>query len=76
VYLDRQGAGAFHPLPSPNRSLDKTSMRMACLSTHLALPQVVCCHTETGLELSIAEHQSGKKSYDSWQGILNFFYFS
>ncbi len=36
------------PLPSPSRNLDKAFQRMARLSTHLALPQAVCCHTETG----------------------------
>ncbi len=37
--MDRQGASAFHPLPSPDRNLDKTSLRMAHLSTNLTLFQ-------------------------------------
>jgi len=56
VYLDRQGASALHPLPSPSRSLDKASLRMARPSTHLALPQAVCYHTKTGPKLFAAEH--------------------
>jgi hypothetical protein len=56
VYLDRQGASVFHLQPSPNRSLDKASLCMAHLSTHLALLQATCCHTETGLELFAVEH--------------------
>ncbi len=40
----------------PSRSLDKTSLCMARLSTHLTLPQVVCCHTEIRLEFFAAEH--------------------
>ncbi len=56
MYLDKQGASVLHPRPSPNRSLDKASQRMARLSTHLALPWVVNCHTETGPKLSAVEH--------------------
>jgi hypothetical protein len=37
VYLDKQGASALHPLPSPSRNLDKASQHMARLSTHLTL---------------------------------------
>jgi hypothetical protein len=55
VYLDRQGASALHPLPSPSRSLDKTSLRMARPSMHLALPQAACCHTEIELDFSAVE---------------------
>ncbi len=39
MYLDRQGAGVLHPLPSPNRSLDKASLHMARPFTNLALPR-------------------------------------
>ncbi len=56
VCLDRQGVGVLHPLPSPSRSLNKASMRMARPSTHLALLQTTCCHTETRLELPTAKH--------------------
>jgi hypothetical protein len=52
VYLNRQGANVLHPLPSPSRSFDKTFLRMACPSTHLALPQATCCHIEIEPELS------------------------
>jgi hypothetical protein len=56
MYLDRQGTSALHPLPSPSHNLDKAFLRMARPSTHLALPQVMCCHTKIGLELSAIEH--------------------
>jgi len=56
VYLNKQGANALHPLPSPSRSPDKASLRMARPSTHLALPQVVCCHTKTEPKLFTVEH--------------------
>jgi hypothetical protein len=46
----------FSSSTSPNRSLDKASLRMACPSTHLTLPQTTCCHTETRPKLSVAEH--------------------
>ncbi len=55
MYLDKQGVGVFHPLPSLSHSLDKASQRMARPSTHLTLPQAVCCHTETGPEFSTAD---------------------
>jgi hypothetical protein len=51
-----QGISVFHPLPSPSHSLDKTSLRMASLSTHLALPQAACCHIETMPKFFVAEH--------------------
>jgi hypothetical protein len=56
MYLDNQGACVFHPLPSPSRNLDKASQRMARPFMHLALPQAMCCHIETELELSTIEH--------------------
>ncbi len=56
MYLDKQGASVFHPWPSSNRTLNKTSQRMTCLSTHLALLQVVSCHTEIELKLSVVDH--------------------
>jgi hypothetical protein len=42
MYLERQGAGALHLLPSLSRSLNKASQHMAHPSTHLALSQIVC----------------------------------
>jgi hypothetical protein len=56
MYLDRQGACVFHPLPSLNRSFDYASQRMARPSTHLALPQATCCHIETKPELFATKH--------------------
>jgi hypothetical protein len=55
MYLDRQGTSVLHPLPSPSHNLDKASQRMAHPSTHPALPQVACCHTETGPKLSATD---------------------
>ncbi len=55
MYLDRQGASVFHLLPSPSCSPDKASLRMACPSMHLALPQATRCHTKIGLELSTVD---------------------
>jgi len=56
VYLDKQGASALHPLPSPSHSPDKTSLHMARPSTHLALPQAACCHTKIAPNFSVVEH--------------------
>ncbi len=46
MYLDKQAASAFHSQPFPNHSLDKASLHMTHLSTHLTQPQATCCHTE------------------------------
>jgi hypothetical protein len=56
LYLDRQGASAFHPLPSSSCSPDKASLRMAHPFTHLALLQVASYHTEIEPELFIIKH--------------------
>jgi hypothetical protein len=56
MYLDKQGASVLLLRPSPNRSFDKASQRMARLSTHLTLPRVVSCHTETEPKLSAVKH--------------------
>jgi hypothetical protein len=40
----------------PNCNPDKASLHMARPSTHLALLQVACCHTETRPKLSTTEH--------------------
>jgi len=53
VCLDRQEASVLHPLPSSSRNLNKTFLRMTHPSMHLALLQVVCCHTKTGPKLSL-----------------------
>jgi hypothetical protein len=56
VYLDKQGASALHSQSSPNHSLNKASLCMACPSTHLTLPQVVNCHTEIEPNFFATEH--------------------
>jgi hypothetical protein len=55
IWTDKE-TSALHPQPSPNRNLDKTSLRMAHPSTLLALPQAVSCHTGIGPELFAVEH--------------------
>ncbi len=46
----------FPPLPSPSRSPNKASLRMARPFMHLTLLQVACCHIETEPKLFIIEH--------------------
>ncbi len=56
MYLDRQGANAFHPQPSLNYNLNKASLNMARLSMQLALPQAVSCHTKIRPNFFTIEH--------------------
>jgi len=56
VCLNKQGTSALHPQPSPNHSLDKTFLRMAHPSMHLALPQAASCHIKNGPKLFVVEH--------------------